>query len=193
MPLLYDIQKNEPQNYFYSFSAIDNPCRPVVLLMRQLTPFPMLLNPEVPAGQGFSGPVIDRSNELQVKTDYKTTSFPSPAEDYFQQTLDLKKLLVRNETATFILRAGETVPLHAVIASGDLLVVDRSVSAQNGDLVICIYRDAFYAGILQIKDGITRVLKPDGRSELFRVTLPDTLTIWGVVMWSVRKHKGCTR
>lgn len=153
----------------------------------------MLLNPEVPAGQGFSGPVIDRSNELQVKTDYKTTGFPSPAEDYFQQTLDLKKLLVRNETATFILRAGETVPLHAVIAAGDLLVVDRSVQAANGDLVICIYRDTFYAGMLQVKDGITRVLKPDGCSELFRVTLPDTLTIWGVVMWSVRKHKGCTR
>ena len=53
--------------------------------------------------------------------------FPSPAEDYLDRRLDLHQHLVRNEAATFFLRAHGESMLGAGIHDGDLLIVDRSI------------------------------------------------------------------
>ena len=62
--------------------------------------------------------------------------FPSPAEDYVEQRLDLHRHLVRNEAATFFLHASGQSMTGAGIQDGDLLVVDRSVEAAHGRVVI---------------------------------------------------------
>lgn len=65
--------------------------------------------------------------------------FPSPAEDFQDDTIDLNDMLVRNPLATFLYRAEGWSMLHAGICDGDLLVVDRSVTPIDGDLVIAIW------------------------------------------------------
>lgn len=65
--------------------------------------------------------------------------FPSPAEDFQDDGIDLNALLVRNPPATFLYRAEGWSMLHAGICDGDILLVDRSVSPQDGDVVIAIW------------------------------------------------------
>lgn len=65
--------------------------------------------------------------------------FPSPAEDLQDDTIDLNDMLVRNPLATFLYRAEGWSMLHAGICDGDLLVVDRSVTPIDGDLVIATW------------------------------------------------------
>lgn len=65
--------------------------------------------------------------------------FPSPAEDYLDDSIDLNQWLIRNAAATFYYRADGWSMLLAGICDGDLLVVDRSVSPQDGDLVLAIW------------------------------------------------------
>jgi len=65
--------------------------------------------------------------------------FPSPAEDFTEDALDLNQLLVRNEPATFFYRASGTSMRGLGIFDGDILVVDRSLSPQDGDLVVAIW------------------------------------------------------
>ncbi|MBD9470353.1 S24 family peptidase [Pseudoxanthomonas sp. PXM01] len=65
--------------------------------------------------------------------------FPSPAEDFQDDSIDLNDMLVRNPLATFLYRAEGWSMLHAGICDGDLLVVDRSVTPIDGDLVIATW------------------------------------------------------
>ncbi|TDK30951.1 LexA family protein [Luteimonas terrae] len=65
--------------------------------------------------------------------------FPSPAEDFEEDRLDLNRLLVRNPLATYIYRASGHSMARAGVLDGDLLVVDRSVTPQNGSLVMAVW------------------------------------------------------
>lgn len=65
--------------------------------------------------------------------------FPSPAEDFEDDQVDLHHLLVRNAAATFLYRAEGWSMLHVGICDGDILVVDRSVTAVDGDIVIATW------------------------------------------------------
>ena len=62
--------------------------------------------------------------------------FPSPADDFLDDTLDLNNLLIRNPAATFFYRAHGNSMIRVGILSGDILIVDRSVTVQNGDVVL---------------------------------------------------------
>ncbi|MCF5092984.1 translesion error-prone DNA polymerase V autoproteolytic subunit [Stenotrophomonas sp. PA-6-5C] len=65
--------------------------------------------------------------------------FPSPADDFMDEAIDLHRLLVRNPAATFLYRADGWSMSGAGVSDGDILVVDRSVTPQAGDLVIAIW------------------------------------------------------
>lgn len=65
--------------------------------------------------------------------------FPSPAEDFEEDSLDLNLMLVRNPLATYIYRASGHSMARAGILDGDLLIVDRSVSPQSGSLVMAVW------------------------------------------------------
>ena len=62
--------------------------------------------------------------------------FPSPAEQYAEMPLDLNELLVHNPPATYFVRASGDSMIGAGIRSGDILVVDRSLDAADGSIVI---------------------------------------------------------
>src|SRR5256712_12868399 len=64
--------------------------------------------------------------------------YPSPADDYFDGSLDLNQHLIKHPTATFFVRvAGESMR-EAGIHSGDVLIVDRSLTPSAGSVVIAV-------------------------------------------------------
>ena len=62
--------------------------------------------------------------------------FPSPAEQYLEPPLDLNELLVKRPAATFFVRVEGDSMINAGIHDKDLLVVDRSLTPSNGDIII---------------------------------------------------------
>lgn len=65
--------------------------------------------------------------------------FPSPAQDYIEKSLDLNELCIKHPAATFFVRAGGLSMTGIGIYPGDILVVDRSITAEHGHIVIaCI-------------------------------------------------------
>lgn len=65
-----------------------------------------------------------------------SAGFPSPAQDYVERTLDLNELCIQHPAATFFVRAEGLSMIEAGIYPGDVLIVDRSLNARNGDVVI---------------------------------------------------------
>lgn len=64
--------------------------------------------------------------------------FPSPADDYIEKAVDLNDLLVRHPVAPFYLRARGDSMEGAGIKGGAILIVDRSLTARDGDVVAAI-------------------------------------------------------
>lgn len=91
--------------------------------------------------------------------------FPSPADDYVEQRLNLHDYLVRRPAATFYMRAGADHP-EARINKGDLLVVDRSLHPVPGRPVVAVA-----GGDLAIR------LMPRHSSQ--------ALQVWGVVAFII--------
>ena len=66
----------------------------------------------------------------------RCAGFPSPAEQYLEPPLDLNELLVKRPAATFFVRVEGDSMIGAGIRDKDLLVVDRSLTPANGDIII---------------------------------------------------------
>tara|TARA_B100000686_G_C16608683_1_gene872594 strand:- start:23 stop:466 length:444 start_codon:yes stop_codon:yes gene_type:complete len=65
-----------------------------------------------------------------------SAGFPSPATDYMENKLDLNEYLIKHPAATFIVKANGSSMINADIYSGDLLIVDRSLTPRNNNIVI---------------------------------------------------------
>ncbi|MBQ4168276.1 MAG: hypothetical protein II599_00385 [Bacteroidales bacterium] len=65
--------------------------------------------------------------------------FPSPAQDYMDGIMDLNKELVRHPAATFYGRVVGDSMVNAGVDEGDVLVIDKSLEPQEGDMAVCLY------------------------------------------------------
>jgi len=62
--------------------------------------------------------------------------FPSPAQDYVEQRIDLNELIIRRPSATYFVKVSGESMSGAGISDGGMLVVDSSITAKHGDIVV---------------------------------------------------------
>ncbi|MDQ9890036.1 LexA family protein [Acinetobacter pittii] len=107
--------------------------------------------------------------------------FPSPAQDYIDKALDMNEHLIKNETATFIVKVASLSMLNAGIDVDDELIVDRSLDAKHGDIVVALIDNEFTVKRLMI-DETGKWLKAEN-PEYKNIYLQEgqELLIWGVV------------
>ena len=113
--------------------------------------------------------------------------FPSPADDYVQQRLSLDEHLIRHRESTFFMRVTGDSMRGLGIFDGDLLVVDRSVPAAHGCVVIAVLDGEFTVKqLLHTPTGqVLRAAHPDYADMPIRPE--QDFTVWGVVQWNVHK------
>lgn len=73
---------------------------------------------------------------IPLFTDRVSAGFPSPAQDYVEQRLDLNQLCIKHPASTFFVRVEGHSMIEAGIFEGDILVFDRSIKPEHGDIVI---------------------------------------------------------
>jgi DNA polymerase V len=114
-----------------------------------------------------------------------SAGFPSPADDYIDERLDLNDLLVKHPAATHFVRVEGDSMIDAGIHSGDILVVDRALEPTDRKVVIAVVD-----GDLTVK----RVRKSRGRlylapeNQAFRpieITGEMDFEVWGVVTYVI--------
>lgn len=110
-----------------------------------------------------------------------SAGFPSPAQDYIDKALDMNEHLIKNETATFIVKVASLSMLNAGIDIDDELIVDRSLDAKHGDIVVALIDNDFTVKRLII-DEKGQWLKAEN-PEYKNIYLQEgqELIIWGVV------------
>ncbi|EAT3125348.1 translesion error-prone DNA polymerase V autoproteolytic subunit [Salmonella enterica] len=127
---------------------------------------------------------IAPSIPLPLFTERVPCGFPSPAQDYVEDRLNLNTLLIAHPGATL---SGDSMT-GAGIGDGDLLVVDRSLSASHGDIVI-----AAVAGDFTVKElrthPVLQLVPHNSNYSPITFHHPEDLEIFGVVTFSVKSHQ----
>jgi len=114
--------------------------------------------------------------------------FPSPAQDYVEQVLDLNQLCIQHPAATFFVRVSGDSMIEAGIFPGDILIVDRSLEAVSGDTVVASLDNEFTVKVLQLTP-VPRLLPRNRRYPAIDVVAEQELEIFGVVVGVVRQMR----
>lgn len=120
--------------------------------------------------------------------------FPSPADDYVEQTLDPAQLIVTNPISTFMWRVSGHSMKDAGILDGGFVVVDRSLKARRGDVVVAIIDGQ--ASVKRLcKDSQGRMTLQFANADMPLLVLDEAseASIWGVVTWSLTPHRPVTK
>ncbi|MCU4677698.1 S24 family peptidase [Catenovulum sp. 2E275] len=115
------------------------------------------------------------------------TGFESPAAEYQELGLSLDELLIRNPNATFIGLAKGSSMQEFGIFDGDLLIVDRSETTKDIDVVVANYNGNFCCKILDKVNKLLISSAPDHKP--VSILDCDEFQLEGVVIFSVRCHR----
>lgn len=123
-----------------------------------------------------------------------SAGFPSPAQDYIEKKIDLNDHLIHNPIATFILKVHSLSMKNAGIDIGDEILIDRSLDAEHGDIVLALINNEFTVKrFMQEKSAHGHVkiwLKAENPD--FPDIYPQSeeqIMIWGVVTCILKKLK----
>ncbi|MDR2442767.1 MAG: translesion error-prone DNA polymerase V autoproteolytic subunit [Deltaproteobacteria bacterium] len=144
--------------------------------------------PQVKVTVFFPEPVkADRADGSPFYLESVSAGFPSPAEDYVQDFLDLQRLVVKNPAATFFLKVSGNSMSGAGINDGDLLVVDRSKKVASGRIVIAAWDGELTVKRLKIKGEKVFLVPENPDYPEMDITNNENTVIWGVVTFVVHK------
>lgn len=111
--------------------------------------------------------------------------FPSPASDYIDKSIDLNEILIKNKVASFLVKAMGDSMVNAGIFSGDILIVDKSITPENKNIVVAILNGEFTVKRL-IKEKQKVLLQPENiKYKPIEINAEDDFKIWGVVTFVI--------
>ena len=139
------------------------------------------------AGEVYRPAMDKRTMRLPLYSSKIQAGFPSPADDYVAEQLDLHDLLVKREAATFYVRVKGDSMVGASIQEGDILVVDRSVEPTDGKIVIAVLNGELTVKELSRKQDSTQLLPRNDAYPVINISSETDLVIWGVVTGVVRQ------
>lgn len=115
--------------------------------------------------------------------------FPSPAEDFDVERLDLIDLLTPHPLTTFLWRVSGTSMVEAGIFDGDILVVDRSLRANHGDVVVAQVDHEFTVKSLHRRAGNLKLIPANPTYPEIVPRDGQTIVIVGVVTATIKQFR----
>ena len=120
--------------------------------------------------------------------DSVSAGFPSPADDYTEENIDLNEHLISNPFSTFFLRVKGDSMVNAGIKDKDLIIVDKSLIAKPGNIVIAMIDGEFTIKRLSIKNDELYLKAENNNYPDFRFKNHIDVQIWGVVIYSIHSY-----
>lgn len=117
-----------------------------------------------------------------------SAGFPSPAEGYIEGRLDLNRYLIKHPVATFYVRVSGDSMTGVGIHPGSILVVDRKVEAEDGDIVIARINDELCVKRLRLRHGRIWLMPENERFQPIEVIETMDFEVWGRVMHAIRSY-----
>ena len=126
--------------------------------------------------------------KIPLLNDSVSAGFPSPADDYTEENIDLNEHLISNPSSTFFLRVKGESMINAGIKDKDLIIVDKSLIAKPGDIVIAMIDGEFTIKRLSIKNDELYLKAENHNYPDFSFKNHIDVQIWGVVIYSIHSY-----
>ncbi len=121
------------------------------------------------------------------KVSQVSAGFPSPADNYVEEKLNLNKHLIKNKESTFFVRVSGDSMINVGIFNNDILIVDRSLTPVIHSIVIAsIDGELVVKKLVRNKVGKDFYLKSENK-DYPNIKLNSNLDtiIWGVVTYTI--------
>ena len=136
--------------------------------------------------------ISDISTKLRLAyaDDGIRAGFPSPAQDYITVTIELNSTLIQHPAATFYAKVVGDSMCGEGITAGDILIIDRSLEAEHGDLAGCCLDGEFTLKRLCLNRGDKIYLMPSNRKyKPIEVSKDNDFMVWGVVIYTIKANR----
>lgn len=114
------------------------------------------------------------------------TGFGAAADDFAERGIDLNEQLVKNKPATFFMRVNSEAMVGEGVHIGDVVIVDRSLKAKNGNLLIVVIDGELLIRKLEISSGRKRLVVASKKFSSLDITGTDP-DVWGVVTYVIHQ------
>lgn len=139
-------------------------------------------------GEMFFGAAYHGSkkfNQHDIKT-ADATGFGAAADDYMERGIDLNEQLIRNKPATFFMRIKGDSMIGAGIFDGDVVIVDRSLKAVSGKIVIATLNGEMLIRRLEKNFNSIRLIPETNKLAPIDIDVSSSeFSIWGVVTYTI--------
>lgn len=117
--------------------------------------------------------------------------FPSPAQDYITESIDLNKELIHNKETTFYAKVEGNSMEGAGIYDGDYVIIDKSLEASDGDYIAAFVDGEFTLKQFKLdeKHRCAWLVPYNPEYKPIRVTEENNFMVWGVVTNVIRRFK----
>ena len=115
--------------------------------------------------------------------------FPSPAEDFTELSISLDQLLVKNPPATFMAYAEGESMINMGIHHGDIIIVDRSLSPRNEDIIVAVMEGEFLIKQFSNAGDEIRLIPHNSKYPIIYIKEDSDFQVWGVVVHSIRSYR----
>ena len=147
-----------------------------------------MFEPMAGFGPGVFIPLIPAPKlSFPIDTVKVSAGFPSPAADYEESRLDINEYLVRNPVTTFFFPVQGDSMEGAEIHDGDILVVDKSVRARHGHIVIAFIDGQRLVKRLHHRAGRVALMAENPSYPPLEIQEGMELHIWGVVVGKFKR------
>lgn len=134
------------------------------------------------------GPLSTGGEKLPFFSFQVPAGFPSPAADHIEKHISLDELFDIRAPHVYLVKIEGDSMQGAGIYCGDLVIVDRSLYAEHGDIVIAALNSEPVCKRLHMRDDVIILKSENSQYPARHVMEGDELVIWGVVKYSVRDH-----
>lgn len=139
---------------------------------------------KITAVQSPSG---EQTSGLQFFENRVQAGFPSPAQGEYADTIDLNRALITNPAATFCARVIGNSMVDAGINEGDLLIIDRSLTPQDGNIAVCFVDGDFTVKRLSVRDDGIYLTPANSQFPELKVDEESNFQVWGVVSHIIKR------
>lgn len=132
---------------------------------------------------------LSTSLPLQYADEGIRAGFPSPAQDFMEQAIDLNKELIRHPASTFYGRVVGDSMRDENIEEGDILVIDKSLELIDDDLAVCFIDGEFTVKRVRLETDAAWLVPSNPNYPLIKVTENNNFIVWGIVTYTIKKNR----
>ena len=132
---------------------------------------------------------VSSSLPLQFANEGIKAGFPSPAQDYLEQAIDLNKELIKHPASTFYGRVVGDSMRDEGIEEGDILVIDKSLELLDDDLAVCFIDGEFTVKRVRLEPDAAWLVPSNTNYPPLKVTKDNEFMVWGIATYTIKKNR----